>query len=355
MMEKFVVIMAGGVGSRFWPRSRKTSPKQLLNIFGENSMIQDTVYRLHGFIKPENIIIITNKVQKALIEEQLPELLPDNIIAEPVGRNTAPCVGLSSLIVGEKCSDAVIITLPADHLISDEKSFLNSLEVAAQYAYSNKVLVTFGIQPTRPDTGYGYINIGKNIEKSVYKVNRFVEKPDLPTAIKYLDSGDYLWNSGMFIWRADTIFEEIKQHLPNLHDGLNKLLPGIGKPEFDSVLKANFPNFESISVDYGIMEKSDKVFTVKGDFGWNDVGSWESVYELTKKDSDNNAVVGDVFLSESSSNYVYSPAKFTAVIGIENAVVINTPDSLLVCSRDKVQDVRTVVDFLNNQNRDELV
>lgn len=354
-MEKFVVIMAGGVGSRFWPRSRKKSPKQLLNIFGENSMIQDTVYRLDGFIKPENIYIITNKVQKALIEEQLPELNPDNIIAEPVGRNTAPCVALSSLIIGNKAPDGVIITLPADHLISDKANFTNALETASKFAYEKKALVTFGIKPTRPDTGYGYINIGENADNDVFKVDRFVEKPDLEKAQMYMESDKYLWNSGMFIWRADVVHEEIEKHLPALSEGLNGLSDTIGKDSFNNKLKEVFPGLQSISVDYGIMEKSDKVYTVIGKFDWSDVGSWETVYELSKKDSSDNAASGDVFLENTKKSYIYSPDKFTAVIGVENLVVINTKDSLLVCKRDQVQNVRSVVDHLNKENREDLV
>lgn len=353
-MEKFVVIMAGGVGSRFWPRSRKTMPKQLLNIFGENTMIQDTVYRLKDFISSDNIYIITNKVQKALIEEQLPELNPEQIIAEPVGRNTAPCVGLSALLIKARTSDGVIVTLPADHIIRNIDSFTSTLDNACNFAHENKCLVTFGIKPSRPDTGYGYINTAELIKNDVYKVNKFVEKPNLSTAEKYLKSGDYLWNSGMFVWRADVIYDEIQAHLPSMYAGLESLGEQLSG-NFLNALKEIFPNFESISIDYGIMEKSDKVYCAKADFGWSDVGSWETVYELTDKDNGNNANVGDVYLENVKDSYIYSPDKFTAAIGVENLVIINTEDSLLVCERSKVQDVRNVVDFLKENDRANLV
>ena len=354
-MEKFVVIMAGGVGSRFWPRSRKAMPKQLLNIFGENTMIQDTVDRLKGFVADDHTFIITNKVQKAIVEEQLPEIPPRNIIAEPEGRNTAPCVGLAASIISGISTDAVIITLPADHLINDVPKFKESLQTAVDFAHDKKGLVTFGINPTRPETGYGYINFElSEISAGVHSVNRFVEKPDLATAEGYLNSGDYLWNSGMFIWRADVILEEIKKYLPELLAGLTKI-GNLESHRFLDNLNAVFPTLENISIDYGIMEKSDKVFLVKGDFGWSDVGSWESVYELTEKDSDGNAAFADSFLKDSSDNYIYSPDKFTAVIGAKNLIVIDTKDALLICEKSKSQDVKLVVEKLKKDNRPELI
>jgi mannose-1-phosphate guanylyltransferase len=355
-MEKYIVIMAGGVGSRFWPRSRKEKPKQLLNIFGENSMIQGTVERLEGFVEKDKIFVVTNKIQKALIEEQLPEIPAENIIAEPVGKNTAPCVGLAAALIARKNSEAVIVTLPADHLIKDHKKFQKILQLACEFAYESKGLLTFGINPTRPDTGYGYINFEKEeIKKDIYKVKRFVEKPDLKKAEEYLKSGDYLWNSGMFIWRADVILEEIKKYLPNLNEGLAELDECIGKNNFYEKLGIVYPALESISVDYGIMEKSDKVFLIKGDFDWSDVGSWEAVYELSEKDSEGNSSVGDVLTKYSKNSYIFSPEKFTAVIGLKDVVVIDTKDALLVCHRDNVQDVRDAVEHLKKNKRDELI
>lgn len=355
-MEKFVLIMAGGVGSRFWPRSRKNLPKQLLNIFGQQTMIQETVERIKNFVSPENILIITNKVQKTLVEEQLPFLPKDNIIAEPVGKNTAPCVGLAAKIISKKSLDAVFVTLPADHLIKNTKVFLDTLNKAMEFAYDSKGLITFGITPARPDTGYGYINFEKTeIEDKIHRVIKFVEKPDIEKAKAYIKSGDYSWNSGMFVWRADVILDEINKYLPNLSNGLNQLDSSIGTNNFYQSLESFFNSIQGISIDYGIMEKSDKVFMIKGDFDWSDVGSWETVYELSEKDKNNNAVLGDVHTLKTNNSYIYSPNKFISVIGVDNIVVIDTADAILVCNRDNVQEVKETVEFLKKNKRDELI
>ncbi len=355
-MEKFIVIMAGGVGTRFWPRSRKNLPKQLLNILGENTMIQDTVYRLDGFASPERIFIITNKVQKTLIEEQLPQIPAHNIIAEPVGRNTSACIALSAEVIHKINKDAVLITLPADHLIRQKEKFVQCLNAAADYADKSHGLVTFGINPTRPDTGYGYIKYDKNeAAKDIHKVISFVEKPDIATAKSYLQSGDFLWNSGMFVWRADSIIEEMNKYLPSIPEALAKLGYAWRSEDFTVLLNNIYPGLESISIDYGVMEKSDKVYLIRGNFDWSDVGSWETVYELTKKDENENAKSGEVFTRNTSGSYIYSADKFTAVIGAKNMVIIDTKDALLVCSRDDVQDVKEVVNYLNGKGRDDLV
>lgn len=351
-MEIFVVIMAGGVGSRFWPRSRKAKPKQLLNIFGQNSMIRETYKRISSFVKPENVFVITNKLQSQLIKADLPELPKENVIAEPVGKNTAPCVAVSAKIINSKSKDSVIITLPADHLIENQKEFEHLFLKGAKFAFENEALLTFGITPTRPETGYGYINYDKSKENNgVYRVKRFVEKPDLETAKEYLERGDYLWNSGMFIWRSDIILEEVKKYLPETHSLLTKLK----KENYDNIIEEIYPKFKNVSVDYGIMEKSDRVFVIEGNFGWSDVGSWESVYELSAKDENGNALVGDVLTIDTKNSYVYSESNFTALIGVDDMVVINLGDSLLICNRKKAQLVKNVVDELTNRDRNELL
>ncbi|MCJ7552482.1 MAG: sugar phosphate nucleotidyltransferase [Ignavibacteriaceae bacterium] len=355
-MEKYILIMAGGVGSRFWPRSRKNLPKQLLNIFGQQTMIQETVSRIKNFVPPENILIITNKVQKALVEEQLPFLPKENIVAEPIGRNTAPCVGLAAKIINKKSRDAVFVTLPADHLIKNNKLFIETLNRAMDFAYQSKGLITFGITPTRPDTGYGYINFEKTrVENKIHRVIKFVEKPNIQKAKSYLKSGDYSWNSGMFVWRADVILDEISRHLPELSKALDNFDKSIKTKDLNNSLETLFNSIKGISVDYGIMEKSDKVFMIKGEFDWSDVGSWETVYELSKKDESNNALVGDVHTDRTKDSYIYSPEKFTSVIGLQNIVVIDTKDALLVCNRENVQEVRDTVQYLTKKNRDDLV
>ncbi|MGE5432598.1 MAG: mannose-1-phosphate guanylyltransferase [Syntrophomonadaceae bacterium] len=346
-MELYAVIMAGGVGSRFWPRSKEKKPKQLLKIFGQNSMIQDTVERLEGLVEKKNIFVITNKVQKTEIKNQLPGIPAENIIDEPFGKNTAAAIGLASIIVGKKSKDAVILTLPADHIIRDKDEFQRTLSSAAKFAYERKGLVTIGINPTRPETGYGYIQIEeKPVEDNIFKVLTFAEKPNYATAVRFIESGDFLWNSGMFIWRIDSILSEIELHMPELFEGLKEIEGSLNTPNFEKTLSHVYGQLKSISIDYGIMEKSSNVFLTRGMFIWSDVGSWEEVYQLTEKDEDGNALVGKTYCQNTSDSYVYSPKKFTAVVGVENLIVINTEDALLICRRDKAQEVKNVVDYL---------
>lgn len=346
-MELYAVIMAGGVGSRFWPRSKEKKPKQLLKIFGDNTMIQDTVSRLDGIVKKENVFIVTNKVQKAEIKNQLKGVPPENIIDEPFGKNTAAAIGLASIIVGKKDREAVTIVLPADHIIRDIEEFQKAILSAAEFAYNSKGLVTIGINPTRPETGYGYIQIEeKPIEDNIYKVLTFAEKPNLATAVRFMESGDFMWNSGMFIWRIDVILEEISSYMPELAEGLHRIEESIDSVDFEKTLSHVYGQLKSISIDYGIMEKSQKVFLTKGTFSWSDVGSWEEVYQLTAKDGEGNAVVGSAYCQNTNDSYIFSPKKFAAVIGVENLIVINTDDALLICRRDQAQDVKNVVDYL---------
>jgi mannose-1-phosphate guanylyltransferase len=355
-MELYAVIMAGGVGSRFWPRSKEKKPKQLLRVVGNNTMIQDTVKRLEGLVENKNIIVVTNKVQKMRIKEQLPQLPEENIIDEPFGKNTAACIGLASVLIKAKNDDAVMITLPADHLIKDDELFRQCLSNAADFAYKSKGLVTIGITPTRPETGYGYIQFDDTkIENDIYKVLAFAEKPSLSIAREFLESGDFLWNSGIFIWRVDAIYDEMKKHLPDLIEGLEKIEKTIGTPDFEKQLVQVYGQLKSISIDYGVMEKSKIVYLTKADFYWNDVGNWEAVYDVSEKNEEGNVIVGDVYSEKSFSSYIFSPRKFTAAIGIENLIIINTNEALLVCHRNNAQDVRDVVDYLKMTKRTELI
>lgn len=355
-MEIYAVIMAGGVGSRFWPRSKERKPKQLIRIFGENTMIQDTVKRLNGIVKNENIYVITNKVQKLRVKEQLPQVPEENIIDEPFGKNTAACIGLASVLIKKKNPEAVTIILPSDHLIKDDQAFQDCLLGAAKFAYESKGLVTIGITPTRPETGYGYIQFDdKEVGKNIYKVLTFAEKPNLSTARNFIESGDFLWNSGIFIWRVDTILDELKKHLPEHFDGLTQIENVIGTPDFEKELVQVYGQLKSISIDYGVMEKAETVYLTKADFYWNDVGNWEAVYEISEKNEDSNAVFGDVYTANTFGSYIFSPKKFTAAIGISNLIVIDTNDSLLICHRNNAQDVRQVVDYLKMNKRTELI
>lgn len=346
-MNLYAVIMAGGIGSRFWPRSKKKTPKQLLKIFGERTMIQETVKRLKGIVKNENIYVITNKIQKTGVLTQLSQLPVENIIEEPFGRNTAACIGLASVLIEKKDPNAVTLVLPADHIINGKKEFHDTLLKAAEFANEAKGLVTIGIPPSRPETGYGYIQIDeKPVTDGVFNVLTFAEKPNYATAVRFIESGDFIWNSGMFIQRVDVILDEMKLHMPELHEGLMKIKDAIGTKKYMEVLTNVYGRLKRISIDYGIMEKSKKVYLTKGNFKWSDVGSWEAVYELSEKDENKNAKVGQVYTESSVNSFIYSPDKFVALIGVENLIVINDDDSLLICHRDKAQDVKNVIDYL---------
>ncbi|MBM4175453.1 MAG: mannose-1-phosphate guanylyltransferase [Ignavibacteria bacterium] len=349
-MELYAVIMAGGVGSRFWPRSREKMPKQLLKIFGEHTMIQDTVRRISKIVKPENIYIVTNKVQKTEIHNQLNQIPQNNIIVEPFGRNTAACIGLASVLIDNFNKDAVTLILPADHIIRDEDAFLDIMKKAAKFAYKKNGLVTIGIQPTRPETGYGYIQReDQEIEENIFKVKTFAEKPNYQTAEKFLESGDFVWNSGMFIWKVESILKEIGKHMPDLMDGLNKIQKSVVKGDYEKTLETVYRMLRSISIDYGIMEKSDNVFVIRSTFGWSDVGSWEEVYQLSHRDEFGNSLHGNFFIEGVHNSLIHSESKFTACIGIENLIVINTDDALLVANRNNSQDVKKVVDYLKKK------
>ena len=255
-MNIYAVIMAGGVGSRFWPRSKKKTPKQLLKIIGEQTMIQETVARLNGIVKNENIYIITNKIQMAGVLTQLPKLPVQNIIEEPFGRNTAACIGLASVLIGKKDPNAVTIILPADHIIQGAEEFQKTLMKAVKFAEESDSIVTIGIPPSKPETGYGYIQIDENeVSDKIYNVLTFAEKPNYATAVRFVESGDFFWNSGMFIQRIDVILDEMKELMPELYEGLMKIKDAIGKDDYPEILKTVYGHLKNISIDYGIMEK----------------------------------------------------------------------------------------------------
>jgi len=346
-MKIFAVIMAGGSGTRFWPRSTEKRPKQLLKIFDDTTMIQATVQRINGIVNNEDIFVVTNKMQKPEIVNQLPDVPQENIIEEPFGKNTAACIGLASLIVKSKQEDGVMVILPSDHIIKNAKEFHRTLKIAIDFAHNSGGLVTIGITPSRPETGYGYIQIDEaEIAKDIFKVNTFAEKPNYSTAVRFLESGDFFWNSGMFIMRADIILEEFKIHMPELYEGLKEIETSIGSPDFQKTVANVYGKIRSVSIDYGVMEKSQRVYLTKGSFMWSDVGSWEEVYQLSEKNEEGNAKVGNIYTEMTVDSYIYSPKKFASVIGVDNLIIINTEDALLVCRRDQAQNVKKVVDHL---------
>ncbi len=356
----YAVIMAGGVGSRFWPRSREKSPKQLLEIVGEGTMIQNTVKRLGGFVDEKHIFIVTNKLQKQAITKQLPNVPSENIIVEPVGRNTAPCIGLAALFIDRLDPKGIMIVLPADHVIGNVPEFINVLKTASQVAHITSGLVTIGINPTHPETGYGYIQAKDKSEETmpvniggVSEVKTFAEKPNYATAIKFLESGDFFWNSGMFIWRVDTILKEIQASLPELHGHLSNLKPSIGTSLFEQNLETAYGLIRGISIDYGVMEKAERVYVVKGEFGWNDLGSWDEVNRISPKDEHGNLLSGNVISVNSKNIYVHTTDKLIATVGLEDVIIINTPDAILVCKKGSSQDVKEVVDHLKRKQMNE--
>lgn len=355
-MELYAIIMAGGVGSRFWPRSKQKKPKQLIRILGENTLIQDTVNRLDGIVKKENILIVTNRLQKSRVREQLYNIPEENIIDEPFGKNTAACIGLATVHLKKKSKDAIAIVLPADHIIHNVKEFKNAVLRAANYAKKTKDLVTIGVTPSYPETGYGYIQLDeKETDKDIHKVLTFAEKPNVATARRFLEDGGFLWNSGIFVWSVDAILSEMKEHLPDHYNGLMEIEKAVGTAKYLAAVTHVYGQMKSISIDYGILEHSQKVFVTKGEFDWSDLGSWESVYELTPKDDEGNVRIGDIYTENTYGSYIFSPQKFTALIGVEHLLVINTKDALLICHRNNAQDVKHVVDHLRMNKRSELI
>jgi len=344
----FAVIMAGGRGTRFWPRSRGVMPKQLLDITGDSTMLQQTVQRISALVPLQNILIVTGVDQAVLAARQVPELPAENIIIEPVG--------LAATRIYRQDPDAVMLVLPADHHIGNPDAFRACLAQAATVARDTGALVTIGIAPAFPETGYGYIQYDKSCSKNgACRVEQFHEKPNAERARQYLSDGNFLWNSGMFIWKASVILEAVKQHLPAMHDLLFPLHALWGTAGIEAAIADAYAKVQSISIDYGVMEKADEVYTLVGDFGWNDIGSWSAIYDISPKDAAGNALRGDVIAVESENCMVYSPNKLTAIIGLKDIVVVETGDALLVVPRNRAQDVRKIVEDLELKGRKEFL
>jgi mannose-1-phosphate guanylyltransferase len=354
MASTFGVIMAGGSGTRFWPLSRALRPKQLLPLgAGDSSLLRETQRRIASLIPPERTLVVTSEALAAQTRAELPELPPENILAEPVGRNTAPCVGWAASVVARREPDAVLAVLPADHDIADQRGFLRVLELAIEQARSGD-MVTVGIKPTRAETGYGYVELGEELSPQVFRGRRFVEKPDELRARQFLAAGRFLWNSGMFFFRADTLLTSVRQHLPGLGDALRAYDEAAKRGEELELVRATYDSLPDVSIDHGIMEKAARVAVVPGDFGWSDVGSWTSAWELSAHDSDDNALFGEVVAVDSHRSYVRGkPGKVIAVVGLDDVVVVDTEDALLVMPRSRSQDVRAVVNALKSQRRTE--
>jgi mannose-1-phosphate guanylyltransferase len=348
----YIVILAGGSGTRFWPLSRAAKPKQLISITGDRTMLQRTVERVLP-LKPKRILIVTNALQAVETERQVAGYrgVAIDVIAEPCARNTAPAIGLAATIIAAHDPAGLMVVLPADHFIRDEEGLRETLEFAV-HAARNGYLMTLGIMPSRPETGYGYIEADMDLRGSgPFPVRRFVEKPPLEEALRYLDEGNFFWNSGMFVWRADTILGEIALHVP----ALGRALAGITfngdvweLSDLDSQIEAIYGDVENISIDYAVMERSDRVQVVPLEMGWSDVGSWSALPEVVEPDSQGTVCVNAAGLVslDSRNCLLYADNQMVATIGVENLVVVSTPDALLVCDRDRAQDVKKVVEEL---------
>ncbi|KGT95840.1 mannose-1-phosphate guanyltransferase [Erwinia typographi] len=351
------VIMAGGTGSRLWPLSRELYPKQFICLHGQHSMLQETVMRLSG-VEAQSPVVICNEEHRFLVAEQLRQIkkLSHNIILEPVGRNTAPAIALAALNAIEHDEDPILLVLAADHIIDDKKTFHAAIERAIAFAEEGS-LVTFGIVPAGPETGYGYIHRGESVsgqQASPYKVQRFVEKPDLKTAEGYINSGEYYWNSGMFMFRAKRYLQELEKFRPDILEACKRAMANVkAGGDFISIDKADFNLCPDESVDYAVMEKTADAIVVPLDAGWSDVGSWSALWEVNEKDDSGNSLKGDTFVHNSKNCYINTDDQLVAAIGVEDLVIVNTKDAVLVAKRDQVQDVKRVVEFLKAECRTE--
>ncbi len=349
--------MAGGSGTRFWPRSRALKPKQYLDIAGEESLLQSTLKRFENITGYRNIYIVSGKLQAEILEAQATMIPKKNLIYEPVGKNTLPCIGLSAMLAEKENPNGIMVVSPSDHLISDTVGFRETVLAAAKIAEEKDGIVTIGIKPTYPATGYGYVKTGSRIsaeeKMQQCKVDRFVEKPDETTADGYLKQGGYFWNSGMFIFKISVFLEAIHKFAPEIYAGLRKIQAEIGSPSFENTLDTIYREFESISVDYGIMEYARNIYLVEGNFGWNDLGSWESVYQISEKDKSGNAGSGsgDALFIDVKNSYVHTDEGLVALIGLDDVVVVRDGNAILVCKREKAEEVKKVVDYLKQQNK----
>ncbi|MDL2213360.1 mannose-1-phosphate guanylyltransferase [Bacteroides sp. OttesenSCG-928-N06] len=348
MMNKdnYCVIMGGGIGSRFWPFSRKSLPKQFLDFFGTGrSLLQQTFDRFNKIIPTENILVVTNDMYAGLVEFQLPELNPEQILLEPTRRNTAPCIAWASYHIRALNPNANIVVAPSDHLILKENEFLDAVVKGLEFVSQSDKLLTLGIKPNRPETGYGYIQIAEKEGENFYKVKTFTEKPELELAKVFMESGEFYWNSGLFIWNVNSIIRAGERLLPELCNKLSVGKDVYGTPEEKKFIDENFPACPNISIDIGVMEKADNVYVSLGDFGWSDLGTWGSLYDLSEKDSRNNVVLkGESLIYNSQNNILVLPKGKLAVIeGLDGYLIAESENVLLICKKDEEHVIRKYV------------
>ena len=351
-MKCYGVIMAGGGGTRFWPLSRQKTPKQLLNLSGRDLMINETIERIADTILRDDIFIVTNKKQADKMKKSVEGRVNKNhVLAEPAARNTAACIGYAALEIVKKHEDGIMCIFPSDHFIKNQKEFTRILKNAIEVAENHDKLVTIGIKPTFPATGYGYIKFGGEDDSLAKQVIEFKEKPDYEKAVAYIKDNNYVWNSGMFIWKASTILKKFEEYLPEVYQYLLKIGDSMNTKNETKAINKYYPLIPSVSIDYGIMEKSSDVLVIPGEFGWNDVGSWDMLDALYDRDVHGNIIHGEQVNIDTTNCISYSSGKLIATIGVDNVVVVETQDAILVCNKDRVQNVKLVVDTLKEQGK----
>ena len=350
----YCVIMAGGSGTRFWPLSRNNSPKQLLNILGEKSMLQITIDRLLKLKQVEDIFIITRSDLSTQIKDNIKGVPPENIIIEPEAKNTAPCIALAALRIAAIDENATMSVFPADHLIIGHKEFEKAINSSIDIAKNNQGLVTLGMEPSFPSVAYGYIqHEGKSIKShsNVFKVKAFAEKPHLGLAKRFIKSKDFLWNGGIFLWNVNVFMNALDKHMPELYDSINRIKKCLDKGDsFDEI----WHNISPESIDYGLMEKTDNIYVVKSKFEWSDLGSWNVIHEISPKNKEGNTIIGDGMIVEGNNNFLQSKGQFIALLGVNDLVVVGTDDAILVVNKERVEEVKKIVEYLKD-NRENLL
>lgn len=348
--------MAGGGGTRFWPLSRKDNPKQLLNLSGKDLMVNETISRFNKVIDKNNIYIVTNKTQvEKMIVATKDKVVAKNILSEPSARNTAACIGYAAIKILHDHGDGVLVVSPSDAFIKNEDKFAGMIKEAIKAAEETNGIITIGVNPTFPATGYGYIHFDNKNDQKVKKVFEFVEKPDLDLAKQYFLSGEFVWNAGIFVWKASTIINKFKELLPDIYEKLMEIEKSLGTKFENDVLNRVYPEIRSISIDYGVMEKSNDIYVISDDFGRNDVGSWDMMNVLHEADNKNNILLGDTLTINTKNSIIYSSKKIISTVDVDNLIVVETDDAILVCPRDKAQDVKLIVDELKKKGRTDLL
>lgn len=353
--NKYCVIMAGGIGSRFWPKSRKSMPKQFLDILGSGkSFIRHTFERFLPTIPTENFLVVTNRSYRDLVLEHIPELKPEQVLCEPIGRNTAPCICYAAYSLLKKDPDAQMVVTPADHFVSDEQGLRNIIDECFDFATQNKSLMTVGVRPSRPETGYGYIQVSDS--NPISRVKCFTEKPNLELAQTFVQSGEFFWNSGIFIWRADDIVAAIERHLPEHHELFSSIMEDYGTSNEVAAIEKVFSECRAISIDYGVMEQAENVYVRVGEFGWSDVGTWGSVYQHSERDQNDNAANEDTFLYDTTGTLVSLPAeKLAVVVGLKDYIVVDTDDALMICPCSEEQNIKKFIDDVKYNKGDKFI